>query len=146
MTAAERRELHELVERYAQAVDRADGAGVAELFTDDGVLSTWMDPGRDQPTGERRGRAEIAAAVDGIAQYAATHHTISSHSSVVDGATASGETLCTAHHLVDEDGHRHDRVLYVRYVDAFARASGPWLFSRREMHVQWISILPVEAP
>jgi ketosteroid isomerase-like protein len=145
MTAAEQRELHELVERYAQAVDRADGAAVAALFTDDGVLATWMDPSSGRPTGERTGRADIAAAVDGIGRYVATHHTISSHTSTVDGASATGETLCTAHHVSDDDGTRTDRVLYIRYVDAFARTSSAWLISRREVRVQWASTLPVDA-
>ena len=144
MTEAERRELHELVEHYAQAVDRGDGAAVAALFTEDGVLELWMDPGSTDPTGERAGRPAIAAAVDGIGRYVATHHTISSHSSVVDGTVATGETMCTAHHVLDDKGRRSDRVLYIRYLDRFVRTSGPWLFSRREVHVQWVSVLPVE--
>jgi ketosteroid isomerase-like protein len=144
MTAAERRELHELVERYAQAVDRGDGAGVAALFADDGVLELWMDPGRDEPTGVRRSRGEIEAAVDGINRYVATHHAISSHRAEVDGAHATGETLCTAHHVEAAGDRRQDRVLYIRYVDTFGRAAGPWLFTRREVHVQWASTLPVD--
>jgi uncharacterized protein (TIGR02246 family) len=144
MTAGEQRELHELVERYAQACDRADGAAVAALFTEDGVLTTWMDPASDRPTGERTGRAAIAEAVGGIARYAATHHTISSHTSNVEGATAAGETLCTAHHVKEGRGKRTDEVLYIRYVDTFARTSSAWLFSRREVRVQWVSTLPVD--
>jgi len=144
VTAGERRELHELVERYAQAVDRADGAGVAELFEEDGVLATWMDPTTRKATGENKGRAAIAKAVNGLSRYAATHHSISSHSSTVDGAHATGETLCTAHHVTDKNGSKEDHVLYIRYLDTFVRASGPWLFSRREVHVQWSSTLPVD--
>ena len=144
MTAAERRELHELVERYAQAVDRADGPAVAELFAEDGVLATWMDPATRKSTGENNGRDAIAKAVSGLSRYAATHHTISSHSSTVEGVHATGETLCTAHHVVDENGKKRDRVLYIRYLDTFVRSSGPWLFGRREVHVQWASTLPVD--
>lgn len=145
MTEAERRELRELVEHYAQAVDRADGDAVAALFTVDGVLALWMDPQSAEPTGERVGRAAIAEAVSGISRYDATHHTISSSSAVVDGVVATGETMCTAHHLRNQGGRRSDRVLYVRYVDEFVRTAGPWLFRRREMHVQWASVLPVES-
>jgi uncharacterized protein (TIGR02246 family) len=144
VTAGEQRELHELVERYAQAVDRADGAAVAELFAEDGVLALWTDPTSSDPTAERIGRAAITKSVDSISHYVATHHTISSHTSVVEGATATGETLCTAHHLLEEGSKRSDRVLYIRYVDTFVRSSGPWLFSRREMRVQWTSTLPVD--
>ena len=144
MTAAEQRELHELVERYAQAVDRADGAAVAALFAEDGVLALWMDPANPDATGERVGRAAITEAVDGISRYAATHHTISSHTSVIEGMTATGETLCTAHHVSEEGKQRSDRVLYIRYLDRFVRSTSAWQFSRREMHVQWASTLPVD--
>jgi ketosteroid isomerase-like protein len=144
VTAGERRELQELVEGYAQAVDRADGSAVADLFTEDGVLATWMDPATRKATGENKGRPAIAKAVNGLSRYAATHHTISSHSSTVDGAHATGETLCTAHHVTEDNGSKSDRVLYIRYLDTFARTSGPWLFSRREVHVQWSSTLPVD--
>lgn len=144
MTTAEKRELQELVERYAQAVDRADGAAVAALFTEDGALVLFMDPATGEPTGERRGRGEIAEAVGGISRYAATHHTVSSHSSHVERLGATGETLCTAHHLSDEGGKRTDRVHYIRYLDTFARPGAEWLFSRREVHVQWTSTLPVD--
>ena len=144
MTAAERRELHELVERYAQAVDRADGAAVADLFVEDGVLATWMDPAQSASTGENVGRSAIVKAIDGLKRYDATHHTISSHTSVVEGLHATGETLCTAHHVEGNGRNKHDRVLYIRYVDTFIRASGPWLFGRREVHVQWSSTLPVD--
>lgn len=144
MTAGEQRELHELVERYAQAVDRADGTAVAALFTEDGVLATWMDPSSAEPTGERVGRDAIAAAVAGISRYAATHHTISSHTSVVEGATATGETLCVAHHLQEQRGKRSDHVMYIRYVDTFARGTSAWLISRREVRVQWTSTLPAD--
>lgn len=144
MTTAETRELHDLVEQYAQAADHCDGAAVADLFVEDGVLAVWLDPASDKPTGEHVGPAAIAAAIEGLKQYAATHHTISSHSTNVDGVTASGETLCTAHHLVAEGRKHHDRVLYIRYVDTFVRSAGPWRFARREVRVQWASTLPVD--
>jgi len=144
VTAAESRELHELVERYAQAVDRADGAAVAALFAEDGVLATWMDPTSGTPTGEHAGRSAISTAIDGLSRYVATHHTISSHTTTFDGLTAHGETLCTAHHVVDEGGKRHDKVLYIRYGDSFARGSTGWHFTRREVRVQWQATLPVD--
>jgi ketosteroid isomerase-like protein len=144
MTAAEQRDLQELVELYAQAVDRSDGAAVARLFAADGVLALWMDPASDQQTGERVGPDEIATVGDSLRRYVATHHTISSHTSTVDGMVASGETYCTAHHVEEVAGGWHDRVLYIRYVDQFAREVEGWRFTRREVHVQWQSTLPVD--
>jgi uncharacterized protein (TIGR02246 family) len=144
MTTAEKRELQELVERYAQAVDRADGDAVAALFTEDGVLALFMNAGSDESTGERSGRVEIAKAIGGISRYTATHHTISSHSSHVERLGATGETLCTAHHVSDEGSKRTDHVHYIRYLDTYARPGAEWLISRREVHVQWTSNLPVD--
>jgi ketosteroid isomerase-like protein len=144
VTAAEHRELHELVERYAQAADHADGAALAALFTEDGALATWMDPSTEASTGEHQGREAIAAAVDGMSRYVATHHTISSHSASVEGLHATGETFCTAHHVEKHGRTKQDRVLYIRYVDTFVRTSAAWLFSGRVVHVQWVSTLPVD--
>jgi ketosteroid isomerase-like protein len=144
MTAAESRELHELVERYAQAVDRADGKAVAELFAEQGVLALWMDPGSDKQTGEMVGHQQIATVGDSLRRYVATHHIISSHTSAVDGMHASGETLCAAHHVEEVNGKRRDRVLYLRYSDTFTRTNEGWRFSRRDLHVQWQSTLPVD--
>src|SRR4051794_26935701 len=145
MTTAESRVLHELVEHYAQAVDRSDGDAVAALFAEDGVLALWMDPASGEQTGEQVGREQIATVGNGLRRYVATHHTISSHTSVVDGMTGSGETLCTAHHVEDVDGVRQDRVLYIRYLDSFVRGIDGWRFNRREVHVQWASVLPVSS-
>jgi len=144
VTAAESRDLHELVEHYAQAVDRADGAAVAALFADDGVLALWMDPGSPEQTGEMVGPKQIATVGDSLRRYVATHHTISSHTSVVDGMRATGETLCTAHHVEDAGAKRRDRVLYLRYTDSFVRTTDGWRFARRELRVQWSSVLPVD--
>jgi ketosteroid isomerase-like protein len=144
MTEAERRELSELVEHYAQAVDRADGAAVGQLFTQDGVLALWMDPASAEQTGEHVGPEQIATVGEGLRRYVATHHTISSHTSVMDGMNATGLTFCTAHHVEEVDGRRQDRVLYIRYLDEFTRAVRGWRFLRREVHVQWQSTLPVD--
>jgi ketosteroid isomerase-like protein len=144
MTVAELHELHELVEQYAQAVDRADGGAVAALFAEDGVLALWMDPGSEEQTGGHVGQDQIATVGDGLRRYVATHHIISSHTSVLEGRTATGETLCTAHHVEDVDGKRQDRVLYIRYLDSFVRTSQGWRFARRELRVQWVSVLPVD--
>jgi ketosteroid isomerase-like protein len=143
VTAIDRQELLELVDAYALAVDRTDGAGVAALFAEDGVLALWMDPASPDQTGERRGRDQIARAIDGLAQYRATHHTVSATQASVDGDAATGETSCTAHHVEVDGAKQRDRVLYIRYIDTFIRTAAGWRFSRREVHVQWVSLLPV---
>lgn len=137
-------EIRQLVERYAAAADRADGAAVAALFTVDGELEVWMDPTRDEPTGLRRGHAEITEAVNSIASYLATHHTIASSVAMINGDRADGETRCVGHHIEGPPDVR-DRVLYIRYDEQFARVDGRWRFARREVRVQWVSIQPVDS-
>jgi ketosteroid isomerase-like protein len=137
-------EIRQLVETYAAAADRADGAGLAALFTDDGVLEVWMDPTSQVPTGIRRGHAEITTAVNGIASYLATHHTIASSVATISGDRAEGQTRCVGHHIEAPPDVR-DRVLYIRYDEQFARVDGRWRFTRREVHVQWVAIQPVES-
>jgi ketosteroid isomerase-like protein len=137
-------EIRQLVERYAAAADRADGETAAALFTEDGEFAVWLDPTRDESR-SMRGHAEIAAAVSSVSSYRATHHTIASCVASIDGDRASGETRCVAHHVETAGSDFRDRVLYIRYGEAFARVDGRWRFTRRELRVQWVSIQPVES-
>jgi ketosteroid isomerase-like protein len=136
-------EIRQLIEQYAAAADRADGAALAALFTETGELEVWMDPARNEPTGLRRGRGEITEAVNGIGSYLATHHTIASNVVTIDGDRAEGETRCVGHHIEGPPDIR-DRVLYIRYEEQLARVDGRWQFARREVHVQWVSIQSVD--
>jgi ketosteroid isomerase-like protein len=144
----DRWEIRQLVERYAQAADQSDGAAVAALFAEDGELSIWLVPNADRPTRRRQGHVAIAKAIDGLASYRATHHTIASSVVSIAGDSAAGETRCVAHHIEAEtaaDGTVVDRVLYLCYVETFARIEARWRFTAREVHVQWASVQPVES-
>jgi hypothetical protein len=44
-------EIRQLVERYANAADRADGEAAAALFADDGEFDVWLDPAGGSRTG-----------------------------------------------------------------------------------------------
>jgi hypothetical protein len=133
-----------VIESYADAADRADGAAAAELFTPDGELELWFDPHASVPTGRRRGRSEIEAAIATLTRYYATHHTISSSVAQVTGAQAQSRTRCVAHH-VEGDPPARDRVLYIEYLDTLEHSEGRWQFTRRELHVRWTAVHPVEA-
>jgi ketosteroid isomerase-like protein len=142
--AGDQWEIRQLVERYAAAADHADGETAAALFTEDGEFAVWLDPTRDESR-SMRGHTEIAAAVSSISSYRATHHTIASCVASIDGDRASGETRCVAHHVETAGSDLRDRVLYIRYDEAFARVEGRWRFTRRDLRVQWVSIQPVES-
>lgn len=134
MTAlGDRQELRELVDAYALAADRHDGAAAADLFTADAVMTLFLQPGAAESTSTRRGRAEISSAIDALARWPVTHHTISATRFSVAGRRATGEATCVAHHLSDEG----DEILFIRYDDTFERAGGTWRFASRVLRVQW---------
>lgn len=143
--AADQWEIRQLIERYAGAVDRSDGASAAELFATDGALEMWLDPTKPDPTSRRHGREEIGASLGLIDRFAATHHMIGSAVVTVDGDHATGSTQCAAHHLESDGAELIDRVLFINYLDEFRRVDGRWQIARRELKVKWTSVLPVES-
>lgn len=145
MTTDDTVALRSLVDAYALAADHADGAAAARLFVEDGRMTLWTDPAGAEPTGVRRGRDEIAAALDSLSRFRATHHAISSVGVAVVGDRATGEVMCVAHHLDETGPEALDRVLYIRYADVFVRAGVSWLFESRELRVQWVDVRPVVA-
>jgi uncharacterized protein (TIGR02246 family) len=137
-------EIRQLVERYASAADRGDGETVASLFTEDGEFVMWLDPDTDDLSSHRQGHAEIAMSIDRIRDYSHTHHTVGSHYAHIDGDSARGETRCEAHHLIGAPPNVKDYVMFAYYLDDYVKHDGRWLFRRRELRVNWISVLPVQ--
>lgn len=139
MTAADRQELRELVEAYALAADRRDGAAAAALFAPDCTMSIHLDPTSTEPTSVRRGRDEIAAAMELLARWEATHHSISAAEFAIDGDLASGETTCVAHHFTAG----RDEVLFIRYAEDLVRLDGGWRFAHRDLRVIQRAVWPL---
>jgi ketosteroid isomerase-like protein len=147
----DRWEIRSLIERYASAADRRDGAAAAAVFSEDGELEIWLTPG-DATSSIRRGHAEVAAAIDRIAAYDATQHVIASSVIDVTGDEARADTRCNAHHVTRRaappgpgEAVGSDLVLYLRYLDSCARGEAGWRITRRELRVQWTATYPVES-
>jgi hypothetical protein len=132
-----------LIERYANGADLRQPEKVAALFTDDGVMEVWLEPGSDASI-VRAGREEITTAIGFLERYRFTQHVIGNCAIEVAGDTAHGETNCTAHHVTGSGADASDRTIYLRYSDDFARVGGQWLIGRRELRAQWITTTPVE--
>jgi uncharacterized protein (TIGR02246 family) len=145
--AGDQREIRQLVERYAAAVDSGDGDSAAELFAPDGVFEIWLDPASSEPTSTRHGPGEIAPAINGLRGNYLTQHVIAN--SVVDidpeGERGSGHTQCTAHHVKLDDPDRRDEVMHLVYDEQVARIEGRWRFTRRVLRVRWTEIHAVES-
>lgn len=138
----DRAELGDLVAAYARGVDRKDVAAITDLFTEDGVLVARAG-GSDAST-ERRGRDQIASAMGRLGRYLLTAHHLGQQWVELHGDTASGETYCLAHHLVEApDGSRHNMVMSIRYLDSYVRSADRWRFGERRLEVDWTEWRPL---
>ena len=133
---------------YGAAADDRDGERFAGLFTTDGELVVPNYPVDLRPVITRSGHDSLRQVPDRLRIYARTFHQVSNHRYVVDGATATGTVLCTAHHASatggpnagtgdDADGGT-DTVWFIRYHDTYRLTESGWRFSRRELHLQWV--------
>ncbi len=132
-------EIGKLAMEYARTVDRGDGEGFAALFTRDASIvgPGFKVEGHDQLFGNPGMLKQM---------YAATMHTVLNQTVNVRGDTATGETYCVAYHINrPQDGHPQDgkttRLDWaIRYQDQYARQDGRWLFSHRELLVEWTEV------
>ncbi|HET9890687.1 MAG TPA: nuclear transport factor 2 family protein [Mycobacterium sp.] len=143
---ADRLAIGELIDAYAHCADRRDARGQLNLFTDDARFVVYLDATSNQPTQELHGREALAPVFDELNTYAATLHFNGQRSLSVGGDRASGESYCLAHHLsVGPDGQRTMMIAAIRYLDAFVKQDGGWLFAERRLMVDWTEtrLLPV---
>ncbi|MGH9018812.1 MAG: nuclear transport factor 2 family protein [Acidimicrobiales bacterium] len=135
---ADRVALRHLVDSYAQLVDAGDAAAAAALFAEDGQLVSRLHAGGDATPFVRRGRPEITGALTaGLERYEVTTHVVGGQVVDLDGDTATGTTVCLAHHVYATAGTRRLLVMAVRYTDGFTRQPGGWRFSERQLHLDW---------
>jgi ketosteroid isomerase-like protein len=140
---ADRLAIGELIDAYAHCADRRDAKGQMNLFTDDTRFVVYLDATADQPTQELRGREALGPVFDDLNTYAATFHFNGQRGVIVDGDRATGESYCLAHHLsVSPDGQRTMMVAAIRYLDAFVKQDGAWLFAERRLMVDWTETRP----
>lgn len=145
MEPADHIELTALAARYAHAVDRRNTSTLVSLFTPDAtvVLPPGLS-GSDAPR-ELRGNEVVAdAVISALAHLHATRHVVDQQTVAPAGpGTADGETYCTAHHIYSRGSSHRDNRIAIRYQETFARVGGVWLFSRRELVVDFAEDVPV---
>ena len=144
--AADRLAIRELVDAYAHCADRRDAKGQMDLFTRDTRFLVFYDLASEEPSQELHGRESLAPVFDDLNQYVATMHFNGQSTIALDGARATGESYCLAHHLkVTEDGQRTLMVASIRYLDEFRKLGGQWFFAERRLMVNWIDTRPSTA-
>lgn len=131
--------FRQLAELYAQAADSHRPELLDLIMTDDAVI--------EGPDFRMSGIAEIRAIPAMLKQYyARTRHLIHNQTIMINGDQASGETYCTASHLLREmkDGAQV-LVWHMRYQDAFQKQGEQWRFTRRTLLIDWTETHAVDA-
>ncbi|MER5787683.1 nuclear transport factor 2 family protein [Streptomyces sp. NPDC001980] len=141
--AADRLAIRELIDAYAHCADRRDAKGQMSLFTEDTRFLVFMDATAAEPTQELHGRDSLAPVFDNLHTYRTTTHFNGQSTVSLDGDRATGESYCLAHHLsVEDDGRRTLMIASIRYLDAFVKQGGEWLFAERRLMVDWTETRP----
>ena len=136
--AADRLAIRELIDAYAHCADRRDAVGQMALFTESARFRVFMHRHDPQPSQEVNRREDLAPVFENLKTYEATMHFNGQSTVVLDGNRASGESYCLAHHVNLADGKRSLMVASIRYLDSFVKGNGRWLFSERNLMVEWI--------
>jgi hypothetical protein len=143
--AADRLAIRELVDAYAHCADRRDAQGQMSLFTKDTHFIVYMDARSPQPAMELHRREDLAPVFADLNQYEATTHFMGQSTVVLHGDRATGEAYCIAHHVKSAQGKRTLFIASLRYIDAFSKIDGAWLFAERKLVVDWMDTRPMTA-
>jgi ketosteroid isomerase-like protein len=134
---SDRQAIHDLVTRYACAVDRRDFAAVAACFTPDADTdyTYWKGPIREV-------LEKIRAGVGG---FAMTMHVLGNHLATVDGDSATSETYAVCYHRRPGVPDGAQLVVAMRYLDDLVRTPDGWRIRRRHATVEWQQSEPPRA-
>ena len=142
--AADRLAIRELVEAYAQCADRRDANGQMSLFTADTHFVVYMNTKDSTPSMELHSRDALAPVFADLSKYDATTHFVGQSTIfTLTDDRATGEAYCLAHHVTVDSGKRRLMVASLRYDDTFVKIDGAWLFSERQLYVDWIDERPL---
>nr|WP_232003739.1 nuclear transport factor 2 family protein [Mycobacterium sp. 1465703.0] len=126
----DRDELHALVNSYCRAVDRADYAGLRELYHPDATDSH----GSFSTGGVEQFIAQLRAAEPYVR---VSQHNVTTTNFVVEGDTARGEIYCLVFHTFAGPEHDIDVIIGGRYLDTYTRHDGHWKFMQRTIVADW---------
>ncbi|MFK7730082.1 MAG: nuclear transport factor 2 family protein [Pseudomonadales bacterium] len=133
MAASDSEQIRQLLIRYARACDRRDAGLLASCLHDDIEI---VLPDLPPMSGSALAENTISMLSD---MFEATQHRIFQHDARVEGDQAHCETYCTAAHLFKErrDGKGVIDEWAIRYQDQLVRGDQGWVFTRRELMIDW---------
>jgi SnoaL-like domain len=143
--AADRLAIRELIDAYARCADRRDADGQKALFTPDTRFLVYMDGEGTAPTDDLHGRESLTPVFENLKTYEVTTHFNGQSTLALDGARATGETYCLAHHIYTGDGERTLMIASLRYHDTFAKEDGTWKFAERRLYLDWTETRSVQS-
>jgi hypothetical protein len=109
------------------------------LFTPDTHFVVYMNAKDPKPSQELHSREALVPVFAALYQYDATTHFVRQSTFFsLSNDRATGEAYCLAHHVKVDSGKRRLMVASLRYLDAFVKTDGTWLFSERLLYVDWV--------
>lgn len=146
MRAEDAAALRDLVDRYADAIDRRDEEALRRLFTDDGVVKVQADGG---PLESEWSGPDLARTLDAVSGYASTFHHIGGcvfeeGDQGHDGESAYGRVRCLAHHYDRTVNGPVDLVMMIVYHDVYSRRPAAWRIAERRVAIQWTELHPAQ--
>ena len=142
--AADRLAIRELVEAYAHCADRRDATGQMSLFTADTHFVVYMNAKDPTPSMDLHSRGALAPVFADLNKYDATTHFVGQSTILtLTDEQATGEAYCLAHHVTVDGDKRRLMVASLRYLDTFVKINGAWLFSERQLYVDWVDERPL---
>ena len=132
--------LRDVVDRYADAVDRHDADALVGLFTDDGVLRVQADGG---PVENEWTGSEVVRSLDVIAGFNRTFHHVGGCVFEATGEDrATGRVQCLAHHYERTGNGPVDLVMMIRYHDVYVQRAAGWQIAERRVAIEWNELHP----
>jgi len=135
--AADRLAIRELIDAYAHCADRREADGQKALFTEDTHFLVYMNGVGTEPTDDLHGREQLTPVFAALNQYEVTMHFNGQSTVILEGDRGTGETYCIAHHVFRDSGERQMMLAYLRYLDAFVKHAGSWLFAERKLYLEF---------
>ena len=120
--------LRRTAEIYAQGADRKDKQLWRSVLADDCRI--------EGPGFVTEGLDATLQSIDALGQmFRSTLHKVHNQTVMIKGDQASGETYCTADHLMNDA----DQLLRwtIRYIDEWRREGDTWRITRRKLELLW---------
>lgn len=132
----EKMELKELVDTFSCLADVKDTKTQAKLFTEDGVLVSYMG---DKKTSELKGRKEIEeSCAEYLALFDTVYHMNGQQLVDIEGNSAKGRAYCQVVLIgKNEEGTSVQNMQGVWYEDEYVKKDGKWLIEKRTSHFTW---------